>query len=161
CPTRRQRAGSLAIQTPGPYSVSAPDGAWSPGSGRGSSMGAGATAGSRPARFGLATATFVVVASMIGTGVLTTSGYTMYLVGSNQLMVGLWVVGGVVALCGALSLAELSAALPASGGDYVYLHEAYGPLAAFLTGWVSFLIGFAGPIAATAFASAKYLLGPL
>ena len=55
-------------------------------------------------RFGLATATFVVVSSMIGTGVLTTSGFTVYFVGSNQLMLALWVVGGVVALCGALTL---------------------------------------------------------
>ena len=51
--------------------------------------------------------------------------------------------------------------MPRTGGDYVYLYEAYGPLPAFLSGWVSFLIGFAGPGAASAFASAKYLLTPL
>src|SRR6516165_9971259 len=112
-------------------------------------------------RFGLATATFVVVSSMIGTGVLTTSGFTVYFVGSNQLMLALWVFGGVLALCGALTMCELSAALPRSGGDYVFLSEAYGPLAAFLSGWVSFLIGFGGPIAASASAAAKYLLAPL
>ena len=112
-------------------------------------------------RFGLATAIFVVVSSMIGTGVLTTSGFTVYFVGSNQLMLILWVVGGVLALCGALTLCELSAAMPRSGGDYVFLSEAYGPLAAFLSGWVSFLIGFGGPIAASASASAKYLLTPM
>ena len=106
-------------------------------------------------RFGLATATFVVVSSMIGTGVLTTSGFTVYFVGSNQLMLVLWVVGGVLAICGALTLCELSAALPRSGGDYVFLSEAYGPLAAFLSGWVALLIGFGGPIAASASASAK------
>ena len=111
--------------------------------------------------FGLATATFVVVSSMIGTGVLTTSGFTVYFVGSNQLMLALWVIGGLVALCGALTVAELAASLPRSGGDYVYLYEAYGPLAAFLSGWVSFLIGFGGPIALSAFAAAKYLLVPL
>ena len=81
-------------------------------------------------------AIFVVVASMVGVGVLTTSGYTMALVGSNQYMLVLWVVGGVIAVCGALTLAELSAALPHTGGDYVYLYHAYGPLAAFLSGWV-------------------------
>jgi APA family basic amino acid/polyamine antiporter len=112
-------------------------------------------------RFGLATAIFVVVSSMIGTGVLTTSGFTVYFVGSNQLMLALWVVGGLLAVCGAFTLCELSAALPRSGGDYVFLFEAYGPLAAFLSGWVSFLIGFGGPIAASAFAAAKYLLAPL
>ena len=114
-----------------------------------------------PPVFGPATAAFVVVSSMIGTGVLTTSGFTVFFTGSNQLMLGLWVVGGVLALCGALSLAELAAALPESGGDYVFLREAYGPLAGFLSGWVSFLIGFGGPIAASAAAAAKYLLVPL
>ena len=59
-----------------------------------------------------------------------------------------------------LTLAELSAALPKTGGDYVYLYEAYGPLPAFLSGWVSFLIGFAGPSAAAAFGFAKYTLAP-
>jgi basic amino acid/polyamine antiporter, APA family len=114
-----------------------------------------------PAEFGLGMAIFVVIASMVGVGVLTTSGYTMALVGSNQYMLALWVVGGVIALCGALTLAELSAALPHTGGDYVYLYHAFGPLAAFLSGWVSFLIGFSGPCAASAFASAKFILAPL
>jgi APA family basic amino acid/polyamine antiporter len=117
--------------------------------------------GKMPAEFGLPMAIFMVVASMVGVGVLTTSGYTVALVGSNQLMLGLWVVGGVIAICGALTLAELSAALPHTGGDYVYLHHAFGPVAAFLSGWVSFLIGFSGPCAASAFASAKYILVPL
>jgi APA family basic amino acid/polyamine antiporter len=114
-----------------------------------------------PPDFGLATAIFVIVASMVGVGALTTSGFTVYFVGSNQLMLLLWVVGGVVAVCGALTQAELSALLPRTGGDYVYLLEAYGPLAAFLSGWVSFLIGFAGPLAAMADASATYVLAPL
>ena len=113
---------------------------------------------SQPPRFGPATATFLVVSSMIGTGVLTTSGFTVALVGSNQLMLALWVVGGILAVCGALSLAELAAMLPESGGDYVFLREAYGPSAGFLSGWVSFLIGFGGPIAASASAAGKYLL---
>jgi APA family basic amino acid/polyamine antiporter len=115
---------------------------------------------SQPPRFGPATATFLVVSSMVGTGVLTTSGFTVALVGSNQLMLILWVVGGILAVCGALSLAELAAMLPESGGDYVFLREAYGPLAGFLSGWVSFLIGFGGPIAASAAAAGKYLLAP-
>lgn len=113
-----------------------------------------------PAAFGLTTATFVIVASMVGVGVLTTSGYTVYFVGSNGFMLALWVLGGVTAACGALTLCELTAALPRTGGDYVYLREAYGPLIAFLSGWVSFLIGFAGPSASAAFGSSKYLLAP-
>ena len=117
----------------------------------------------RPGRveYGLGMAIFVVVSSMVGVGVLTTSGYTVAAVGSNQLMLGMWVFGGVVALCGALTIAELAAALPASGGEYIYLYEAYGPLPAFLSGWVSFFIGFAAPIAASAFAAASYLLAPI
>jgi len=111
-----------------------------------------------PAEFDLPTAIFVVVAGMVGAGVLTTSGYTVLAVGSNQWMLILWVVGGIAAVCGALTLAELSAALPRTGGDYVYLYEAYGPLPAFLSGWVSFLIGFAGPSAAAAFAFAQYIV---
>jgi basic amino acid/polyamine antiporter, APA family len=113
-----------------------------------------------PAEFGLAMATFVVVASMVGTGVLTTSGYTVASVGSNTWMLLLWVLGGITAVCGALTLAELSASMPRTGGDYVYLHEAYGPLPAFLSGWVSFVIGFAAPSAASAFGMAKYILAP-
>src|SRR3954453_17901094 len=85
-----------------------------------------------PADFGVATATFVVVASMVGVGVLTTSGFTVYYVGSNQMMLILWVVGGIVAACGALTLCELSSSMPHTGGDYIYLKAAYGPLVAFL-----------------------------
>ncbi len=114
-----------------------------------------------PAGFGLATATFVIVSSMIGVGILTTSGYTVAKLGSNQLMLVLWVFGGAVALCGALTLAELSAALPRSGGEYVIFLEAYGRLPAFLAGWVSFQFGFSAPIAVAASASWTYLLGPL
>jgi basic amino acid/polyamine antiporter, APA family len=113
------------------------------------------------AGFGLATATFVIVSSMIGVGVLTTSGHTVAKLGSNQLMLLLWAVGGLVALCGALTLAELSAALPRSGGEYVIFLEAYGRMPAFLAGWVSFQFGFSAPIAAAASASASYLLAPL
>ena len=113
-----------------------------------------------PPAFGLATATFIVISSMVGTGVLTTSGFTVYFTGSNQLMLMLWVAGGVLAVCGAVSLCELAAALPRSGGDYIFLREAYGPLIAFLSGWVSFLIGFGAPIAASSSAAAHYLLAP-
>jgi APA family basic amino acid/polyamine antiporter len=113
-----------------------------------------------PAEFGLPTATFIVVAGMVGAGVLTTSGFTVAIVGSNQWVLFLWALGGITAVCGALTIAELSAALPKTGGDYVYLYEAFGPLPAFLSGWVSFFIGFAGPSAASAFAFAKYTLAP-
>ncbi len=121
----------------------------------------GNTPASMPAGFGLTTATFVVVSSMVGVGVLTTSGHTVALLGSNGLMLGLWAVGGVIAVCGALSLAELAAMLPRSGGEYLFLREAYGPRLAFLGGWSSILLGFAAPVAAASWASAAYLLAPM
>ncbi len=111
-----------------------------------------------PVGFGLATATFVVVSSMVGVGVLTTSGHIVAQVGSNAIMLLLWAIGGVIALCGALSLAELAAMLPHSGGEYIFLREAYGPRIAFVGGAVSVVIGFAAPIAAASLASADYLL---
>jgi basic amino acid/polyamine antiporter, APA family len=114
-----------------------------------------------PAEFGFGTAMCIVIAGMVGTGILTTSGFTVLDVGSNQWTLLLWAIGGLTAICGALTVAELSAAIPKTGGEYVYLHDAYGPLPAFLSGWVSFLIGFAVPSAASAFAFAKYVLGPL
>jgi APA family basic amino acid/polyamine antiporter len=120
-----------------------------------------AVVGDRHDGYGLPTATFAVVSSMVGAGVLTTSGYALLDVPSHQLLLGLWAFGGLIALCGALTLAELSTALPRSGGEYVILLEAYGPRAAFLSGWVSLLLGFAAPIAAVASASATYLLAPL
>lgn len=109
--------------------------------------------------FGLSTATYVVIASMVGVGILTTSGYIVQSTGSHPWMLALWLVGGILALCGALSVAELAAAMPRAGGEYVFMHEAYGPLAAFLYGWISFLIGFSAPTAISAYASARYLLG--
>ena len=87
-----------------------------------------------PADFGLPTAIFIVIAGMVGTGILTTSGFTVLDVGSNQWMLWLWVLGGITAFSGALTVAELSAAIPKTGGDYVYLYEAYRSVARFLIG---------------------------
>jgi basic amino acid/polyamine antiporter, APA family len=112
------------------------------------------------AGFGLGTATFVVVSSMVGLGVLTTSGQIVDRVGSNALMLVLWTVGGIVALCGALSLSELAAMLPRSGGEYVFIREAYGERLGFLAGWSSVLLGFAAPVASTSRAAAAYLIAP-
>lgn len=109
-----------------------------------------------PAGFGLSTATYIVVSCMVGVGILTTSGYTVNSVQSNALMIALWGIGGAIALCGALSEAELASALPRSGGDYVFIREAYGPFMGFLTGWVTLVFGFGGPIAAAALTSASY-----
>ena len=72
-------------------------------------------------------------------------------------MLSVWLAGGALAFAGAMAYAELAAVRPHAGGEYVYLRDAYGPLAAFLTGWTSFVAGFSGAIAASAVALADYV----
>lgn len=72
-------------------------------------------------------------------------------------MVGLWLVGGLLALCGALCYGELGAAMPRAGGEYVYLGELFHPILGFLTGWVSFLVGFSAPLAVSSIGCSEYL----
>ena len=110
--------------------------------------------------FGLSTSTYVVIASMIGTGILVSPGYMMASLKNYPVIFGLWALGGLLALCGALCVAELAAALPRAGGEYVYLREAYGPMPAFLSGWTSFFVGFSAPLAVAAYIAALYLLTP-
>lgn len=109
-------------------------------------------------RLGLGTATSVVVANMIGTGIFTTTGLMLAQLESGWLVLLCWLVGGCVALCGALSYAELGTMMPRAGGEYAYLREIYGPLPAFLTGWTSFFVGFSAPIAFAGVACAAYLV---
>ncbi|MFH1952090.1 MAG: amino acid permease [Pseudomonadota bacterium] len=111
--------------------------------------------------FGLSTSTYVVIASMVGTGILISPGYMMASLRNYPVIFGLWALGGLLALCGALCVAELAAALPRAGGEYVYLREAYGPMPAFLSGWTSFFVGFSAPMAVTGYVAASYLLTPL
>ena len=101
-------------------------------------------------------ATILVIANMIGTGVFTTLGFQLASVHFPFSAIMLWVVGGVVAFCGALSYGELGAMMPRSGGEYAYLTEIYHPAIGFLTGSVSILVGFGAPIALTAMALGRY-----
>ena len=110
--------------------------------------------------FGLSTATYVVIASMVGTGILVSPGYMMVTLKNYPVIFGLWALGGLLAMCGALCVAELAAALPRAGGEYVYLREAYGPMPAFLSGWTSFFLGFSAPLAVAGYIAALYLLMP-
>jgi APA family basic amino acid/polyamine antiporter len=110
---------------------------------------------------GLFTATVLVVANMIGTGIFTTSGFIMQEVGHPMVLLLCWLIGGIFALCGALCYGELGAAFPEAGGEYVYLRESFGKLVAFLSGWISLLVGFSAPIAAAAIAFATYGSGIL
>ncbi|MEZ5559334.1 MAG: amino acid permease [Pseudomonadales bacterium] len=103
------------------------------------------------------TAMAVVVANMIGTGVFTSLGFQLLDIQSGFVLMMLWAVGGLTALCGALTYAELGAALPRSGGEYNFLSEIYHPAAGYISGWVSATIGFAAPTALAAITFGTYL----
>ncbi len=108
-------------------------------------------------RIGVYTAVAVVAANMIGTGVFTSLGFQLFSLSTDFAIVALWLVGGLAALCGALSYGELSGALPRSGGEYYLLSRIYHPAVGFLSGWVSVVVGFSAPIAAAAMAMGQYL----
>ncbi|MDC6450093.1 amino acid permease [Pseudomonadales bacterium] len=108
-------------------------------------------------KFSLWTAIAVVVANMVGTGIFTSLGFQLLDIHSPFVLMMLWVVGGVTALCGALTYAELSARLPRSGGEYNFLSQIWHPGAGFVSGWVSATIGFAAPIALAAMTFGAYL----
>src|ERR687892_1724881 len=99
----------------------------------------------------------IIVSNVIGGTILFAPPFMAGLVPNPWLYLGLWVAGGALSFAGAMAYAELAALRPRSGGEYVYLKEAYGPLAAFLTGWTSFVAGFSGAIAASAAVLAFYL----
>ncbi len=102
------------------------------------------------------TAVAIVVANMIGAGVFTSLGYQAAGTPSVFPLMMLWVVGGIVALCGALSYGEMAGLFPRSGGEYNYLSETYHPAFGFLSGWISATVGFAAPVALAAVALGKY-----
>src|ERR1700730_13936270 len=108
---------------------------------------------------GLLTACAIVIANIIGTGIFTSLGFQLSDIHSGFALLILWIVGGIVALCGALSYGELSAALPRSGGEYHFLSAIYHPALGFMAGFISATVGFAAPIALAALAFTKYLEG--
>jgi APA family basic amino acid/polyamine antiporter len=108
-------------------------------------------------RLGPIDAAAIVVSNVIGVGIFITPQIIAQAVPHPLGFLGVWLAGGLLAFTGALAYAELGTMRPRSGGEYVYLREGYGPLAAFLTGWTSFVAGFAGAIAAGALGAADYL----
>ncbi|MGH9199959.1 MAG: APC family permease [Vicinamibacterales bacterium] len=108
-------------------------------------------------RLGPLDAAAIIVSNVIGGTILFAPPFMAGLVPSPLLYLGLWVAGGALAFAGAMAYAELSALRPKAGGEYVYLDAAYGRVAAFLTGWTSFVAGFSGAIAANAFFIPIYL----
>ena len=108
-------------------------------------------------QLGVVSATALVVSNMIGVGIFTSTGFLAGQLGSPKLVLWIWVVGAVCALCGALCYSELGINMPSSGGEYVYLTRAFGPTWGFMTGWISFFAGFSAPIASVALAFSDYL----
>lgn len=108
-------------------------------------------------RLGPLDAAAIIVSNVIGGGILFFPVLIAASVPDARLFLTIWLVGGALAFCGAMGYAELSALRPRAGGEYVYLRDAYGSLAGFLTGWTSFVAGFAGAIAASAIFVVLYL----
>ena len=108
-------------------------------------------------QLGVYSAAAIVVSNMVGSGIFITPGFLAGDLGSAWLVVSIWFVGAVLAIAGALCYSELGINFPRSGGEYVYLTEAWGPIWGFLTGWVSFFAGFSAPIAVGAMGIAAYL----
>src|SRR5215472_12358799 len=99
-------------------------------------------------RLGHLDAAAIVISNVIGGGIFFVPVIVAQLVPRPSALLGAWAVGGALAFAGAMAYAELGAMRPHAGGEYVYIRDAYGSLAAFLTGWTSFIAGFSGAIAA-------------
>src|ERR1043165_7655754 len=108
-------------------------------------------------RLGPLDAAAIIVSNVIGGGILFTPPQIAAAVPGALPFLSTWLAGGLLAFAGAMAYAELAALRPRAGGEYVYLREAFGRLAAFLTGWTSFIAGFSGAIAASAVVLAAYV----
>ena len=104
----------------------------------------------------LFTAVNFVIANMVGTGVFTSLGFQLADLSNIAAILMLWVIGGILALFGAMAYGELGAAMPRSGGEYNFLSRIYHPSVGFLGGWVSATIGFAAPVALASMAFGEY-----
>ena len=99
----------------------------------------------------------IVISGMIGTGIFTTTGFMVEMGARGGDIILAWLIGGMLALCGALCYGELGANMPESGGDYYYISRIIHPSLGFLSGWVSLIVGFSAPIAAAAMAMHIYM----
>jgi basic amino acid/polyamine antiporter, APA family len=108
-------------------------------------------------RLGPFDAAAIIVSNVIGAGILFTPPSIAASVPSAIMFLSVWLAGGLLAFAGAMAYAELAALRPRAGGEYVYLRDAFGPMAAFLTGWTSFVAGFSGAIASSAVVFPFYL----
>ena len=108
-------------------------------------------------QIGWTSAAAIVVANMVGTGAFTVLGLQLTELQNSWTILSLWIIGGLVALFGAFSYAEIGTHLPRSGGEYYFLSRIYHPLLGYLSGWVSLTVGFAASIALSAMAMGAYL----
>nr|WP_299344878.1 amino acid permease [Allomuricauda sp.] len=106
---------------------------------------------------GWLTATAIVIANMIGAGIFTSLGFQLVSTQNSWSILVLWSLGALMALCGALSYAELGTFWSRSGGEYHFLSRAFHPLLGYLSGWVSLTVGFSAPIALAAMAMGEYI----
>ncbi len=109
-------------------------------------------------KIGLFPVTNIVIANMVGTGIFVTSGLLLADLNNPLVMIFLWLVGGLMAFFGALCYGELGAAYPEAGGEYIFLSKLFHPLLGFLSGWVSFIVGFSAPIAAASIGFSEYFM---
>ena len=103
------------------------------------------------------TASAIVVANVIGTGVFTSVGFQLSSVQNTWSILALWLAGGLLALFGAFAYAELGTHFKESGGDYIYLSRVFHPLMGYLSAWAGLTVGFSAPVALAAMAFTKYL----
>lgn len=110
---------------------------------------------------GLFTATSIVVANMVGAGIFTASGIISGFLPGPGWVIGCWILGGMIAMAGALCYTELATRMPDEGGEYLYLSRLFHPSLGFLTGWTSFFVGFTAAIAASAMGFSEYIFAGL
>ena len=111
----------------------------------------------KPSSISLLTVIAIVVANMIGAGIFTSLGFQLVSTVNTWSILILWSLGALMALCGALSYAELGTYWMRSGGEYNFLSKAYHPLLGYLSGWASLTIGFAAPVALSGMALGEYV----
>ena len=112
-------------------------------------------------KIGIFSAIFTVLASMIGTGIFGITGILQAELMNPSIIIACWLVGGFIALAGALCYSEIASNYPLIGGEFVYLKHFYGDLPAFLTGWTSIFVAFSAPVAATAYLFTEYTYNTL
>jgi APA family basic amino acid/polyamine antiporter len=112
-----------------------------------------------PRALGVSGAAAIVITNMIGTGIFTVPAFVRQTTGSGWLTLAVWLLGGLIALSGSLCYAELGTRMPQAGGEYHFLTRTYGRLGGFISGWISFLVGFSAVIATAALGASAYLGG--